>query len=208
VLFTVAGKLLPESAVRWAALVAAWSLFFLFVKSRRAILTESAGRFFSVLRVGVFGFAALLFLRGTILAAAQYLFWRQVNPALLPPYQPLSYFVGYAWTHFGKEAVFSVAFAGLLLLTMAAGNRFSGGRFFYREEPWLAAFGVLAAPWPAGLVVMMSALTAGVLAQVILTLLGQRMRVPLVWFWFPSIFLALFFGDIIGGWIGLTSLKI
>lgn len=209
-LFTVAAKLFPESAVRLTALAAIGVLSVYFIASRRKILDESAERFFAALRIGVGAFVFLLVGRAALLSAAQYRVWQGnvFSRRLLPPEQPISYFTGYAWTHFGKEAAFTILFAGMLLLVMAAGNRVGRGRFFYREEPWLAGFGVLAAPWPAGILVMMAVLAAGVFAHAALAILGRKTRFPLVWFWLPATLIAIAFGDIIGEWIGLTELRI
>jgi hypothetical protein len=110
--------------------------------------------------------------------------------------------------HFGKPAAFTIAFALILFLTMQFGNRFSGNRFFYREEPYLAAFGVLAASWPAGLVVMGFVLGIGVVLQAFLALVGSRGRMPLIWFWLPAALVAIVFGDIMVKWLGLSQFRV
>lgn len=192
----------------WIAVTFVFVLAIYFFKSRREILAESADRFFAFLRWSSAAFALILLLLGAFLSAAQYLIWQQANPAFLPPHQPLAYFLGYAWTNFAKEAVFSIIFALLFLFIMDAANQFSGNRFFYREEPWLAAFGALAAPWPAGMLVVGLVLIAGVLLQVVIAAAGYRGRLPLLWFWLPAMLIAIIFGDIIGWWIGQVQFRV
>jgi hypothetical protein len=205
--FIVSILVLPNFT-RWAGFILALLIGIYFIKSRQDILEERADKFFMILRIGLYGFAVFLICRGVTLALAQYLVWKKANPALLPPHYPIGYFLGYAWMHFLKAAVFSIAFPLLLLFIMALANRFSRGRFFYREEPWLAAFGAMTASWPAGIIVMAAVLVIGVLMQVVFTIKGLRSRMPLLYFWLPSALIAILFGDIIGKWIGLNNLRV
>jgi hypothetical protein len=188
-----------------------------FFKLRRDIIVERGKRFFLILRWSVMGFAGFMVLRAATLLVLQYWIWRKTNPGLLPPHQPLDYFLGYAWLHFGKEPVFSILFAALFTALMIMGNRFSDGRFFYREEPWLAGFGILAAPWPAGMLVMGLVLAAGVLLQAAAAAVGlarrsvaqgRQERLALLWFWLPAAFIAIIFGDIMIEWLGLGGFRI
>jgi hypothetical protein len=195
---------------RWVSLLLLLALAVCFFKFRRDIIAERGKRFFLILRWSVMGFVGFLVLRAATLSVLQYWIWQKTNPGLLPPHQPLDYVLGYTWLHFGKEPAVSILFAALLSGLMIAGNRFSGNRFFYREEPWLAGFGILAAPWPAGMLVMGLVLAAGVFLQAAAMAMGlaRRERLALLWFWLPAALIAVLFGDIIGEWIGLTQFRI
>jgi hypothetical protein len=211
---------------KWVAILFWLALAVYFFKFRRDIIAESGKRFFTILRWSVMGFAGFMVLRAAILSVLQYWIWQKASPGFLPPHQPLDYFLGYSWLHFGKEPILSILFAAFLIALMMMGNRFSGSRFFYREEPWLAGFGILGAPWPAGMLVMGLVLAAGVLLQVVAVAvglarrpvaqglarrpvaLGRQERLALLWFWLPAALIAIIFGDIIGEWIGLNQLRI
>lgn len=186
-------------------------LFTALLLMRREVFAESGARFFLLSKIAA-GFAAFFLAgRGVTLSIMQYQTWKNAGGAsalLLPPHQPIGYFLGYAWLHFGKAAAFSIVFAALLFAAIQLGNRASANRFFYREEPYLAAFGVLAAPWPAGFLAMAGALVAGVALQAAFFLVGRRGRVPLLFFWLPMAIIATVFGDIIGKWLGLTAFRV
>lgn len=195
---------LSQAVVTVASVLLILFLLFYLFRVRHAVLAESADKFFVILRWSIVGFAAMLFFRGMFFAVLQYLTWRQVNPGLLPPNQPLQYFIGYAWMHFFKAEMVAILFALALLLVMLVVNKLVGNRFFYREEPWLAGFGVIASPWPAGMIAMMLVLIVGTLLQAGMSIVSKKDRLSLIWLWLPAALIAVIFGDIISKWVGLS----
>lgn len=185
-------------------------LFAVFALERRLIFDESSARFLKIIRSALLLGIILIVAHGVILSLLQYQVWKEGDGFavfLLPPHTPISYFLGYVWMHFGKEILSSIFAALALLFTMSVANRFSGNRFFYREEPWLAAFGTLVAPWPAGFLVMMIVFGVGLILQAALILARRRKRLSLIWFWLPATLVAIVFGDVISGWIGLERIQ-
>jgi len=182
-----------------------------FWRFRDDILKESGeSRFSKALKICAAALATFFALGATLLSIAQYSLWlnNDFSRFLLPPHQPITYFIGYVWLHFAKAGVFSAALAGLLFLSMTLLNKRFDYRFFYDEEPMMAAISVFAVPWPDGLLVIMLLLAAGIGGQAVFWLAGKHERMPLVYFWLPAAITALLFGGTMEKLLGLGSLKV
>lgn len=97
-------------------------------------------------------------------SAAQYIVWDQspLSRMFLPPHEPLSYFVRYAWLHFAQATTLSSATGVLFFFLFALGNDISKGRFFYEDEEYTGAVAILLNPWPTSLLVLPLVLCAGI----------------------------------------------
>lgn len=67
----------------------------------------------------------------------QYSFWKsdEFGRGFLPPYQPISYFLGFVLGRFWSWYIFSAAIALLFLWAIKKLNQRGSERFFYDEEP-------------------------------------------------------------------------
>ncbi|MBI4094279.1 MAG: hypothetical protein HY436_00545 [Candidatus Liptonbacteria bacterium] len=122
----------------------------------------------------------------------QYALWQASPPAkfLLPPYEDIGYFVGYAGTRFVAPlliALLAAALGGAAAFWM---NRRFGERFFEAEEPALFSLGIFLTGYPAFLLYMILMLLFGALLATSYQLLA-RGRAPLYWAWLPVAILAI-----------------
>lgn len=172
----------------------------------------------SLLRAAKFSAATLAFLisiKALLLSAAQYATWKAGPPGIyfLPPHQPLSYFSGYAFQHFAKTPVVTLLFAGGLMVALILANRLFQGRFFYDEEPYLAAAGILATGWPNSLIVVGGTILAAVVAHFMRAALKflipySLSRIPFVYFWLPCALAVMIWGDTISRIVGLSQFRL
>ncbi|MBI1975237.1 MAG: hypothetical protein HYS57_02675 [Parcubacteria group bacterium] len=171
--------------------------------------------FVHAVKFAVLVLMVVIVVQAVLMILGQYLVWKAGPPGIyfLPPHQPLGYFLGYAWQHFGKMPFATLVVAGLSLLLLWGANRFSGERFFYREEPFLAALGVMTAGWPLGFFVLVAVLAVGAFVQSVQFFLAFRMKVspgrfPLVYIWLPVALITMIWGEKIASLVGLTQLYI
>lgn len=209
-LIKAAEILLSSRTVSAFTIAAALFLLAALVYFRRDVLEGTSRRFYRISQIAAAVIVIFFAARGTILSFAQYSVWKNSphTAGLLPPHQPIAYYLGYSWYHHWKVFVFSALFAAALFLVVRLANRFSGGRFFYAEEPYLAAFAALVAQWPGGFIVLGGALFVGVLSQLVFFEFGAGKRLPLLFFWLPAAIAAIIFGDTISEWVGLSQFRI
>lgn len=116
----------------------------------------------------------------------QYRLWKGngIGSYLLPPYRSLSYFTAYAWTNFWLAFVLSTLASAAVCAAMRYGNKRFSGTFFYPEEPFLAAIGVMivgyayAAPYVA---IVLAAGLAGASVRRALKRSGVRISLRMIW---------------------------
>lgn len=209
-LIKIAEILLFSRAVSAFTLAAALFLLAALVYFRRSVLEGTSRRFYRISQITAAAMVIFFAAKGVILSFAQYAAWKTSpnTEGLLPPHQPIAYYLGYSWHHHWKIFVFSAFFAATLFLAVRLANRLSGNRFFYDEEPYLAAFGALAAPWPGGFIVLFGVFFIGVVLQLVFFEFGAGKRLPLLFFWLPAAIAAILFGDTISLWFGLNQFKI
>jgi hypothetical protein len=203
-------KIFHPSVFKYLSNILTLLLIIFFLKYRGKILKEEQNPFFRLTKIFIFALLFYLLVGGMLLSFAQYSIWKIGNYGLLPPHQSISYFLGYAWYHFFKASIFSMVFSFILFSGMVVMNRMAGNRFFYKEEPYLAAFGALSIKWPIGILVMGLVLFFGLLFQLIFKICSKSSgaRVPLLYFWLPAIVISLVFGDIISKWVGLMNFRV
>lgn len=83
----------------------------------------------------------------------QYIAWQSVEPSkyLLPPYASLNYFIQYVGFRFFGPYLISLTTSLLLLFSLNRLNKKYEEKFFYPEEPPLAALAMFLAGWPGAL---------------------------------------------------------
>jgi len=181
-------------------------------------------------KVAVAILAFLAVFEASLLTFGQYVVWKDGPPGIyfLPPHQPLSYFAGYAWQHFAKAPAFLLVFAGAVAAVIALTNFLFRGRFFYEEEPYLAAAAILASRWPNAMLAIGGTIVLALLAQIGRLILRKSIPTPhslpltpyslpptpytlpptpLKYFWLPCALAAMVWGDKIASVIGLSQFR-
>ena len=108
----------------------------------------------------------------------------------LPPYQSLSYFVGYvAERFFAPWGIALLAGFGVAMVSRWM-NRSYGARFFEPEEPWLIGLCFFLSGYPTFLFYLVLVFAAGFCLSLSYTLM-RRGRAPLYYWWVPLAFSAI-----------------
>jgi len=132
--------------------------------------------------------------------------WSQqrITQQLLPPHTSIAYVLKYSWQHYFFASIVTIIFALIVFWGIKSLNKKFNKTFFYDEEPYLSALGILAVSWPNCLIFLCLVLLLGVIAHFII----QKGRLPLLYFWLPCALLILLLGDIISKYITINQLVI
>ena len=151
-------------------------------------------------------FISFLIIFAIFLSVLNYFAWKQndVSKHLLPPYTPIGYFLKYIFQHFFFKAIVLILFSLAVFLGIEFLNHKFNKTFFYDEEPYLSALGILAVSWPNCLIFLCLVLLLGVIAHFII----QKGRLPLLYFWLPCALLVLLLSGIISKYITINQLVI
>ncbi len=115
-------------------------------------------------KIAVISVVAIKIIKAVISTALQHQrFW----PYFKPPYQPISYFLQYAWTNFWLKTVLAFFVALIIFLFIKTLNQKYQERFFYKEEYYFAAFGTLALGWPWSLLYFSIVFLFGIIGHLI-----------------------------------------
>ena len=117
-----------------------------FFQGSRALLTRFEKWLLPTLVAIIFG---VLF----YIAREQFLYWHagvEFGRAFVPPYSPtgIGYFLSFIFFHLFGEFIFSFLGACLFLVCASAVNKRYGERFFYEDELYLGAAGILLVGYP------------------------------------------------------------
>jgi len=115
-------------------------------------------------------FSGLLLLIGLVLSFLNGYLWKHdaVSYRLLPPYVPLTYVLHYSWQHYFVVPVVTIFFALIVFWGIKWLNKKFNDTFFYDEEPYLAALGILVTSWPNCLIFLSLVLFLGVFTHFII----------------------------------------
>jgi hypothetical protein len=167
---------------------------------------------------GILVLLAVRFVKAGLEFYGTYHLWLASVPSkyLLPPHTPVSYFLNYGWQRFAKDDVFAIAAGAGLFLTIIILNRIFRERFFYKEEPYLAALGTFSLGWPNWILFLGLVLIPGVLFH--LGRLGRDLifsrrkdldfRVSFLYFWLPAAIAVFFLGAKLAQILGLGQFRI
>lgn len=142
----------------------------------------------SWVKKGFFLSIAAVVMAQTYLAYAQYHFWQLVSPSkyLLPPYQPISYFLQYVgWRLFAPYAL-SLAVGIAFALAARWYNRRRDNQFFYDEEYWFMAMAIFLTGHPGWLLYLVA--LCAIMAIVLffrLVILRKNEKLSFYYLWFP-----------------------
>jgi len=144
---------------------------------RQAFLKKSASRFF-------------LYSSGAIFVYLIYIAFLQFKAFQSGPLgltlgskDGISWFFGYVSTHFWNQYLVSLPVALLFAFIAYYFNKKYNGRFFEREELWLAALGILLVGYPGFLFYIAAMLILPALISAIFVRRGERF--PLYHLWVP-----------------------
>lgn len=170
------------------------------------------------LGLGILVVLAVRFIKTALEFYGTYYLWLagETSRYLLPPHNPASYFWGYGWQRFLKDDVFAIAGAAAILGAVILLNRIFQKRFFYKEEPYLAALGVLAVGWPAWFLFLGLVLVPGVLfhlGRIIYDFIFRRkkdfgFRLSFLYFWLPAALAVFLWGEKLAEIAGLGQFRI
>ena len=110
-------------------------------------------------------FISFLIIFAIVLSVLNYFAWKQndVSKHLLPPFSPITYVLHYSWQHYLFEPVVVIVAALLLFWLINRLNKRFNNQFFYDEEPYLAALGILTIGWPNCLIYLSLVLFLGII---------------------------------------------
>ncbi|NCN53182.1 hypothetical protein GW950_01825 [Candidatus Wolfebacteria bacterium] len=84
-----------------------------------------------------------------------------ITQQLLPPHSPIAYVLKYSWQHYLFEPVITILSALIIFKIITSLNKKFNNVFFYDEEPYLAALGILTTGWPNCLIYLSLVLFLG-----------------------------------------------
>lgn len=129
----------------------------------------------------------------------QYYVWSQdggIGEYLLPPHQPLSYFLGYSWQHFILSPVIGLAISFLIVLYFWILNRIFKKQYLDFEDMLILASGSMIVGWPGVVVYLSIAFVLTILRIIYLYYIKKEMqRVPMTAALIIAIFLTLLIGE-------------
>ena len=167
--------------------------------------------FFKLLKLFFILYLILIFVNSLSLTLFQYQAFATspISRHLLPPETPIGYFLGYGFQHFIKEPLLRILGAFTLLIALFAFNKLFHERFFYKEEPLLAAFGFSSLLWPNGFLFVFLVLSIGLIIHFIQLLFfeyNKEKRFSFYYLWIPSWCAVWLFGGWIAKITGMLSL--
>ena len=158
------------------------------------------GRYFLKRYSKLFFFAiiAIIFSLGSYYSFRQYGDWLHdpLGKFLLPPYQDPGYFAFYSLIHFFAPHLVSLVFALLILRITTTFNKRSGGIFFEKEEPYLAAVSLFLVGHPGWLIYLIALILIYSLLHTAYYLLQRKtIRLPLYHLWAPTAFFVILINE-------------
>lgn len=132
--------------------------------------------------------------------ALQYYAWSQdgngIGQYLLPPYQPISYFLGYSWQHFIFSPVIGVVVSFLIVAYFGLLNRFFKRQYLDFEDTLILMSGAMIVGWPNVIVYLGVTFLLTIFKMIYLYYIKHEMlRVPLTGAMILAAFITLLIGE-------------
>jgi len=107
-----------------------------------------------------------------------YFAWKNndISQRLLPPFTSITYVLHYSWQHYLFEPVVTIIFALIVFWGIKSLNKKFNNQFFYDEESYLAALGILTTSWPNCLIYLTIVLFLGVFTHFVILCFYQIMN--------------------------------
>ena len=155
----------------WSFILIVGLLVFWFFKKRLPLI-KSLKRILNI-------FIIIILSRALLETFLNWWMWSksELTQRLIPPYAPVSYVLHYSWQHYLFKSIITILFALIIFKIIASLNKKFNNVFFYDEEPYLAALGILVTGWPNCLIFLSLVLFLGVffhLIRIFLNSLAQR----------------------------------
>ncbi len=138
--------------------------------------------------------------------AVQYHIWEQaggLSRFLLPPYRPISYFIGYSITHFWLSTLIDILIAAIFYAFLRLLKKYNS-RFFEKDEPELGFLTALIVGWPNVVLIIPFAFIFVAILGILRGIFLKEQYTALSWPLIISAFIILFFGSYL---INLFHLK-
>lgn len=130
-----------------------------------------------------------IFFVSSYLTLQQYQIWltSPLAQLLLPPHQPIGYFIQYSITRFWTGPMIAFAMALIALVAAKLLNKKFQERFFWPAEPWLFATGLLLAGHPGWMYYTAALFAVAILWQLLFVITGKsgHERVSTYYLWLP-----------------------
>jgi len=160
------------------------------------------GRFFwpKVVRYSFCLSILVIFILLLLFSFLQFTEWKnsEVSQYLLPPHQPISYFIFHSFNQFFLSYLLSFGFALVFLYSAKIFNRKYKERFFEIEEPYLGALGIFLSGWPGLLFYIIFLLVFYLLFHISLLFSARSssFRISLYYLWLPTALFAIIINDV------------
>lgn len=157
----------------------------------------------------IYGIIIFRFIYAGVLTKMQYALWldNDFTRYLLPPHQPIRYFIGYAWTHFWLGAVISVGMPLIVFLFFVILRKIKkealGG-----EEAGIIFLTSLVAGWPNIIIFLPLAFIFALLTAVFRKIFLKDDHISVSLPFLLAALIIILFGDYLFSHIGLPELKI
>ncbi len=160
---------------------------------------------------GIGVFSLVYVIRAAYLVWLQYVVWQEdkFGAFLLPPNQPIGYFLQYVWTHFLMDLPW--IFGGALILAgiVLVLNIVSKGRMVDGTDALLAIFGALIAGWPNMLAYFLIVLVLALAGSLVYGIIRRQIiLIPITPFFFAGTIIVFLWGAKITEILGLGQLLI
>lgn len=130
----------------------------------------------------------------------QYRIWEisTVGKLLLPPRQPIGYFLHYAYVHFWMNSLIALAISMLGWLSARLLNRRHQERFFEPVEPWLFGIGLLMTGHPGWIYNLVALFVFAIISHFSFLISRKKSsRISFYWFWLPAAILGILVQEVI-----------
>lgn len=193
-------------------IIAVWMplfVFAVFFASAVGAYVWRTARLNKILKWGIAAFVLAYIARSGYLVWLQYVTWKNddFGKFLLPPNQPISYFLEYVWTHFLMDLPWifggALVLAGIVLVL----GIISKGRMVDGTDALLAVFGALIAGWPNMLAYFLIVLVLALLGSLVYGIIRKQIiLIPITPFFFAGTIIVFLWGAEITEILGLGQL--
>lgn len=144
-----------------------------------------------------------------VLTWLQYYVWshNEFSKLLLPPHQPIKYFLWYSWTHFWFNVFLSVGVAFLFWLLLRLLKKYQES-FFEQEELEIGFLCSLIVGWPNFIIFVAMAFILAILISSFQAIFLKKFHTALSPFFLLAALAVLFFGSKLVDILGLGVLRI
>lgn len=146
------------------------------------------------IKKAIFIIPLVIFSVGVYYSFSQYSLWISAEPSkyLLPPYEPINYFLRYSFLKFFAPHVVSLILAAIFFAAATVLNKRGDERFFEREEIGLASIALFIAGFPGILFVFAFIVAAYLLIHIANLFLKRKLEViPVYYLWLPGCLFAI-----------------